>query len=774
MTTFPAYLQRLGIAADADERTIRRAYARELKLIDQEADLAGFQALREAYDEALYWSRYRADEFNGGTVAAAAEAPAPAPTEAPPAPRQPAVSSENTQASAPLQAGELFNDDHEAWAREVFSEFVERCAGIAANTPVADDEPWQHELRHSLADARLISIPARDSFERHVADLLAAGWQPGHEALLVAATTVFDWESDRRRVAGLGYAGAMLDQAIQQRAMFDQQPEHERVQQRRLIQRLRVAEEPDTGELVSYARTLETLIARFPEWLALVVSVPRVVDWRERAAQLPAWRRKLTWAGWRKPAAASYGHQQSSGFNWKWFAFVIVMALARCASNSSQDHGKAGGGKPAIHLNARAVELLEQGGRQADSGDHAGAIASFTKAIEAAPESAEAYGKRALVYFFEHEYEFARRDVEKAAALDRSNLHMLATRGLLAMDKKHYEDALADFTRALQLEPDSGYFYFQRARAYQSNGQAAAALADAEESIRKKPKDNTRAYQLAAYLHKSAGDTDKAAAQADALLAADGANPDAYLAASRILQQIGKKQQALAILERGAKAAPGVAVHLHHAGLLSPADLDGRRASVDAALAIDPKNFDALLMRASVERDAGDFDAAVSFYNAMLAAEPDNSTRRTALLLERADTYVRQGKLSAAETDAAGARAASVKPVELNNMCWFLAARNILLQTALATCSAALEKDPTAAYILDSKGFVLLRLKRYEEAVAAYDTSLAQRHTYAGSLYGRGIAKRHLGRQQDAQADFQAAIAVDGDIAAEFAGYGIR
>ncbi|TFY91737.1 J domain-containing protein [Pseudomonas kairouanensis] len=51
----------LQLPEDADERTIKRTYARLLKSCRPDDDAEGFQRLREAYEEALAYSRWRAD-----------------------------------------------------------------------------------------------------------------------------------------------------------------------------------------------------------------------------------------------------------------------------------------------------------------------------------------------------------------------------------------------------------------------------------------------------------------------------------------------------------------------------------------------------------------------------------------------------------------------------------------------------------------------------------------------------------------------------------------
>ena len=52
----------LGLNDDADERTVKRQYAKLLKVTRPDEDPEAFQRLREAYERALDWSRNRADE----------------------------------------------------------------------------------------------------------------------------------------------------------------------------------------------------------------------------------------------------------------------------------------------------------------------------------------------------------------------------------------------------------------------------------------------------------------------------------------------------------------------------------------------------------------------------------------------------------------------------------------------------------------------------------------------------------------------------------------
>lgn len=247
---------RLGLPPDADERAIRKAYALALKQIDQDADPAAFQSLREAYDSALAGARNQ---------------PSPAQADAPPAP---------------------------ADAAGIFGEFLARCAAIdAARRALA--APWREQLEISLANPRLHDLAAREQFEQQIADLLASGWRPGHEALFVAAIETFGWEADLHRVRQLGRTGMLLDAAIKERASFTEQAGVRRYAQGRLIARLRDATPPTTRELLRHKALVKRLPASYPHWLPLITSTANIAQWRQLAARLPAWKHSLKLVDWR-------------------------------------------------------------------------------------------------------------------------------------------------------------------------------------------------------------------------------------------------------------------------------------------------------------------------------------------------------------------------------------------------------------------------------------------------------------------------------------------
>ena len=210
---------------------------------------------------------------------------------------------------------------------------------------------------------------------------------------------------------------------------------------------------------------------------------------------------------------------------------------------------------------------------------------------------------------------------------------------------------------------------------------------------------------------------------------------------------------------------------LAHANtLLARRDLPRAIAAFDDAVRLDPRNASALAGRAFAHWNAGDIDAAIRDYGASIDREPSNAATR----LNRAIAYNRKGEYRLAIDDLD--RALAVEPSNadaLNSRCW---ARAVLayLEEALTDCSKALSVRPGDVDTLDSRGFVLLRLGRLDRAIADYDAALKAQPKMASALYGRGLAKIGRGDRAGGQDDVAAARAIDPDIVAAFARYGIR
>ena len=744
----PYFIQRLSLEPGADERAIKRAYARELKLIDQETNPAGFQELREAYDTALFWLR------NGIAMELDDAAPEPA------APRKqagwhqpPEPSWGDASGAAAAMPGEHAAPGEETVAREVFDQFQRRCS-IAPNMQVS--ESWQRELYVSLADERLIHISAREAFEQQVADLLASGWRPGHQLLLFAAVQVFEWDQDRRRLRALGAAGYTLDCAIDQRAVYDLQSDQVRELQRQAIARLRDPKPPSGSELIGLMPVLATVEARFPTWLALIADADSIASWHQFAASVPKWRRTLH----RISDLRSMRISVSPGWS-----VVLAVCFILFMTNMLS------GGQPSslLSLAERQVETANQ---LLDSGDYQGALTAYDRVIRHDPQNYHAYAGRAIAFLDIGDDKNAALDLDTLETLDKRNPELHRGRGMLAYNEQRYPDAIASFTRSLELDSSSIHTQIWRALTYERLGEHDKALADAD-AVLARYRESVDARLVRARIFKLRGDKSSLLAEAKALLAANTKNAEAYIATARVYNDAGDPKEAMAVVNRGVEEAASAKLYLFRAKMRDATDFEAKRGDLIGALKHDSSSGEAMLMRVRLELAAGQYDAVLAQADIAIHSESTRGFRHY-LMAARGVAFTRQGKHAEADAEFALAKASATSAVNLNNLCWETALQNVALKTALSFCDASLALAPDVSATFDSKGNVLLRLKRYKESIAAYNAALNRQADMASSLYGRGIAKRRAGDVKAGDADIRAARALDPDQAGLFARTGLN
>jgi tetratricopeptide (TPR) repeat protein len=751
-----SFLTRLGLRQDADEREIRRAYARELKQIDQEADPDAFQALREAYDQALAWTRRNAADAEppappqlppAEQVAEPASAPVPAPTPEPASPPEP-------------------EEDFAVLAGTVFDDFRQRSETIPNERPALPEAPWVRELHQALDDPRLIAIPARHIFEHRIAHLLAEGWQLGHEALLVAAIKVFSWDKDRRRTLSLGRAGAIIDAAIYERENYELQVPALRSKQRRIIQRLRDAKPPSRRELVLDTPTMELLIARFPNWLALITSDSNAREWRKRNAELPAWKRKLTFANIGTPRELT----DSKSFPWTWLVLLSAIFLVIVMS-SHQRH--VAPPPPRLTSQQFLTNAMAEGMAHLNQANYPAAVVSFARAIRDNNKSAKAYAYHAMASILNGDDYNAQRDLETAEKLNPSEPMISRARGVMAKKRNSYDAAIAAFSKSLQLEPDHPYTLSQRAETYYSKGDYASALQDTERLLTVKKDDLPPVHMLRALIMQKQDNKAGAIKEMKAAIAAKPKEARLYQAAAGVYLDWKQRDKALAVLDAGIQAAPDTTLYMQRARINSDTDTAATLRDLDRVLQLKPNLVEAIRLRAELAFNSGHWQDAVSGLGNALNSTTFDSRSETLLRTERGIMYYKKEQFRLASQGFNIARAAAKSAADLSEMCGLMVVNNAAVGTALEVCDAALVRTSADPQTLNHKGTALLLLKRYDEAVDVFSAAIRYGDR-ASAWYGRAIAKQRSGDAAGGSADATQARKRNADAGAQYARLGLK
>lgn len=221
------YLDRLNLDVSADARAIRRAYARELKLIDQETEPAAFQVLREAYEQALRWV---------------------ADGEQPP--------SEQSPDDLPYQNALAQLQDLKSFA----------------------------QAQQFLQELRPENLAESEEFEAAVAGMLEQGWRPGHEYLFPAACDIFYWNG-RQLPSYLEELDALVG-AIGDLKFLHMQPEEVRFNHQRVIDSLCSVDMPNLADLARDILLAEFVSTKYPDLMHLTCAPRKTAAWREQMGQL--------------------------------------------------------------------------------------------------------------------------------------------------------------------------------------------------------------------------------------------------------------------------------------------------------------------------------------------------------------------------------------------------------------------------------------------------------------------------------------------------------
>ncbi len=337
--------------------------------------------------------------------------------------------------------------------------------------------------------------------------------------------------------------------------------------------------------------------------------------------------------------------------------------------------------------------------------------------------------------------------------------------------------AFAGFSSVIDLDPLLAPDALAlRARVRIARGELAAALTDANESVRRKP-NAPQGYLVRAEVLRRQGEEPRAdadEARGYAMLSPTDKAMFTEVGEYSGFTRVGFLPRPTLEWRLANQFARGVAAYAFPGG--RAADAVRAVKEFDTAVAIAPDDAAPYQQRGEAYFAAGNMAAArADFDRCATNAQARTPGFTHACLHGRGKVREAGGDTAAALEDYDAAIAAQGDNAAYrNSACWARATLGRELDRALADCNEALRLKPRNPGYLDSRAMVQMRAGAFALAEADYTAALtAAGNRFPHAQYGRGVARLKQGKTAGGQADIAAASAADPELAARFAGFGL-
>ena len=402
--------------------------------------------------------------------------------------------------------------------------------------------------------------------------------------------------------------------------------------------------------------------------------------------------------------------------------------------------------------------IYREGVRLKEQGDWDEAMAKFDEALELGWESADLYYRRAWVcHQMTHSgrcsLEQALADYSAAIDLNPDDASYLGDRGWAYLHWREYELAIADLTRAIELNPGEASFYGARGEAYGELGDWAAALEDHGRAIELEP-DNGERYVTRGWTYRRMGEFDLAEADFAAAVELAPEEPWAWGQRGLFYREEGRYQLALDSLDQAIELESGTGeYHATRAWVYQwMGEFELAIADSTTAIEREPENVWFRRDRGTIYREQGDYQAALDDLNAAIEMAPDYSE----LLANRSDIYREMGEFDLALADLD--RAIEMNPEES----WHWRQRGWLfrdmgdVEATLAGFDKAIELGHDDSHVYAERAWIYWEMGEHDVAIADWTAAIEMQPGQAWHWWDRAWAYDHVGDYDAAKADFWA------------------
>lgn len=395
------------------------------------------------------------------------------------------------------------------------------------------------------------------------------------------------------------------------------------------------------------------------------------------------------------------------------------------------------------------------------------ATADFRKAVEADPDHPDNYAPLGMSLFHEHRYAEAIVPLTRAIEGNTDSALVCLFRGRSRLMIGDIDGMLSDFARANRLTPpdredsESSFYFFLYLECNRAKDTERI-----DRYVRSEP-ENVYYYYLRAQILRRLKKFDSALANADAILKIEPQAAVAHLIRANVYRDQKQVEKAVAALEQGFALVPKGSHLLIELSDIYSDNKDHTKAieSLDRCVKLDPKNKFAYRKRALIRFRKDEFDEVIKdlgkyleldpvdenaysfrgtayrFRGAKVATPEDQDrdydraiadyTKAIALdgsqsrdYLDRGELYLVRGKLSEAIADFTALLKIDPMNDEGVNFRGIGYFRQSQYAKALDDFTQAIKLNSKKAIYFENRGHTLLKLKRFDEAVAELKKAL--------------------------------------------------
>jgi tetratricopeptide (TPR) repeat protein len=382
-------------------------------------------------------------------------------------------------------------------------------------------------------------------------------------------------------------------------------------------------------------------------------------------------------------------------------------------------------------LEAQFSFSLRWAGVVRDAGKDAG-VPSVQKWGRQLEEGVKAYAQ----YRYQEASEMFTACLQRTDIQPRWQTVALVIRGLTYFWMERFDDALADFDRVLELDPDLHEAYLYQGITYRG----------------------MRRYEEAFKEFKSA---------------LEHGVDEGWVLANRgvAYQMMERYEDALTDFDRAVELRPDIVWALASRGqtYMRMKHYEEALFDLNQALQLDPNMTSAIVRRGITYREMGRYEEAFKEFNSALEHGVDEGW----VLANRGVAYQMMERYEDALTDFD--RAVTLRP----DIVWALASRGQTYmrmehyEEALADLNQALQLDPNMTSAIIYRGIAYRQMERYSEALDDFGRVLESELNLAWALANRGVTYRLMGCYEKALADLSRALELNFNHAWAIASRGI-